>query len=118
MLDDPNYEYQQFLQASAARLVLPVRLGFEAAVAHYLETGNVWGGEGVPSIEDPLYLSIVDEIREQSGNTEQEPTPVGKHWEVRLPTSLIKLKANDDLPKWEERPAGSWEWEEVDEALL
>lgn len=114
--DDPNYEYQQFLQASAARLVLSVRLGFEESVAYYLETGNIWGGVGVPSINDPLYLTIVDEIREQSGNTEKEPVPDGKPWEVRLPTSLIKLKQKDSLPKWRIVEGTDWEWEK-DESI-
>ncbi len=73
--DDPNYEYQQFLQAGAARLVLAVRLGFEEAVAHYLETGQVWNGEGPPSVDSPLYLAIVDEIRERSDELANNPIP-------------------------------------------
>jgi hypothetical protein len=112
-LDDPNYEYQQFLQASAARLILPVRPGFEAAVAHYMETEGeegIWSGDGSPDIDSPLYVSIVDEIREQSGNTEREPVPVGEPWEIRLPTSHIMLKKEEALPEWEERDGEIWEW--------
>ncbi|MDO6516739.1 MULTISPECIES: hypothetical protein [Flavobacteriaceae] len=111
--DDTNYEYQQFLQASVARLVLPVRLKFEEAVAHYLETGEPWNGKGTPEINDPLYVSIITEIKEKSGVTDKEPIPEGEPWEVRLPTSLIKLKQDDSLPEWEESPEGSWDWNPV-----
>ncbi|MEM7084917.1 MAG: hypothetical protein AAF489_01965 [Bacteroidota bacterium] len=112
---DINYEYEQFLQAGSARLVLSVRPGYEKAVNHFLENNEIWLGEGAPEIENPLYLSIIDEIKEASGNLEQDPEPVGEPWEVRLPTSLIKLRKQESLPSWEENPDDSWEWVSVEE---
>jgi len=109
--DDPNYEYQQFLQAGAARLVLSVRPGYEEAVAHYLEEGEIWNGEEPPQIDDPLYVSIINQIKEQSGVADKEPVPQGEPWEVRIPTNLIKLKEEDDLPKWKIIEGTDWEWE-------
>lgn len=109
--DDPNYEYQQFMQASSSRVVLPVRLGFEDAVAHYLHTGTIWNGETPPQIDDPLYFSIIDEIKDRAGHSDKPPIPYGKSWEVRVPTSLVKLRVDDALPKWREKDGEVWEWE-------
>lgn len=109
--DDSDYEYQQFLQAGAARVVLPVRPGFEEAIAYYQETGAIWNGSGSPpTIGDPMYVSIIQELRESTGGRAEEPIPVGKPWEVRLPTNLILLKNDNTLPAWREREEGNWDW--------
>lgn len=109
--DDPNYEFQQFMQAGSARVIVPVRLGYEEAVAHYLHTGEIWDGESPPQIGDPLYFSIINEIKERAGHSDNPPIPYGKSWEVRVPTSLVKLKADDELPKWKEKEGELWVWE-------
>ena len=44
LLDDNDPHFADFLRAGAARVVFPVRPGFEEAVAHYLETGEIWAG--------------------------------------------------------------------------
>lgn len=44
MFDDVDPDFADFLRAGAARVVFPVRPGFEAAVVHYLETGEIWNG--------------------------------------------------------------------------
>jgi hypothetical protein len=105
--NDP--ENIDFLRAGAARVVLPVRKGFETAVLHFLETGEIWSGGPVPDVTSPLYLPIVEEIRERSGETSEQPIPYGEPWEVRLPTSLIKLRETSELPRWEKLEDGSWQ---------
>jgi hypothetical protein len=113
--DDPDYEFQQFMQSGAARVVIPVRPKFEEAFNHFLETGETWNGTGEPpQINDPLYLSIVEELKELSGGTLDEPEPVGEPWEVRLPTNLILLRRSADLPVWEQEPGGNWNWSPVE----
>lgn len=79
-----------------------------------MEEGVIWNGEEPPKVDDPLYVSIINQIKEQSGLTAKEPVAVGSPWEIRIPTSLIKLKKDSELPKWEERPEGSWDWESTD----
>jgi hypothetical protein len=44
LLDDVDPQFGDFLRAGAARVVFPVRPGFEAAIIHYLETGEIWNG--------------------------------------------------------------------------
>jgi hypothetical protein len=109
--DDADYDFRQFMQAGAARVVLPVRPKFEAAFNHFLETGEVWMGTGEPTLTDPLYVSIVDELRDLTGGALDEPEAVGEPWEIRVPTNLILLREDRVLPRWRRNPEGSWNWE-------
>ncbi len=102
-------ENVDFLRAGAARVVLPVRPGFEAAVLHFLETGEVWQGGPVPDVTSRLYLPILEEIKEHSGETSEKPVPYGDPWEIRVPTSLLKLRETSDLPRWEKQADGAWQ---------
>lgn len=78
--------FRSFLQAGMARVVVTVKPGFEDAVQFFLETGLIWNGGEVPVIGDPLYMSIVDEMREPTG------LPQGKFWITRIPTTLTILQ--------------------------
>jgi hypothetical protein len=100
LLDDIDPEFADFLRAGAARVVFPVRPGFEAAVIHYLETGEIWNGGPPPDISDSTYVPIVKEIQEAQGAPGDE-VPTGEPWLVRLPTTLVKLRADDALPAWQ-----------------
>lgn len=109
LTEDVDPQFAEFLRAGAARCVLPVRPGFEAAVLHYLETGEIWNGQDAPpDVTSPLYVSIVQEMRERTGDFDNE-TPVGTPWDVRLPTTLVKLRADDSLPTWQKQADGTWQ---------
>jgi len=84
--DDPLF--RSFLQSGMARTIVTVRPGFENAVNWYMQTGQIWNGGSVPVIEDPLYMSIVDELKKPAGAKE------GKAWLTRVPTSLTILQAS------------------------
>jgi hypothetical protein len=77
--------FRSFMQAGMARVVVTVKPGFENAVLHYMTTGQIWNGGEVPVLGNPLYLSIVDEIREQEYTVEET-------WETVVPTSLIGIQ--------------------------
>jgi hypothetical protein len=73
--DDPLFE--RFLQAGAARVQVPVRLGFEPGVLTYLATGELWSGDGTlvnseGAAPDPTHVSILDELRAQLGDNSVE----------------------------------------------
>lgn len=86
-MKDTDPQFTQFLQAGAARVVLPVRPQFTDAILHFLATGGeIWNGGDVPTIDDPLYLSIVEEMKEAPG------TAVGEPWIIKEPTSLVMLQ--------------------------
>jgi hypothetical protein len=104
---DPDLE--EFLKAGYARVVLPVRAGFEIAVSSFMQTGEIWSGEGEPEIDDPLYKPIVDEIKERTGADLAE-VPVGEPWETRLPTTAVLVRHGQSLPEWKRVAPDQWEW--------
>ncbi len=66
-IEDTDPIFAQFLQAGAARVLVPVRPGYEDSICYYLETNKIWNGSGPPSVSSPLYLSMVTETREKHG---------------------------------------------------
>lgn len=107
VIEDDDADYEAFLKAGAVRVQLPVRPGFEAAVDHFRLFGDPWMGGALPPISDDTYLPIADELTERLGRPGDE-IPVGDPWEVRVPTSLVRLRADDALPTWSKQPDGSW----------
>lgn len=85
--DNNDPLFRSFMQAGMARVIVTVRPGFEEAVNYYMQTGQIWNGGEVPVIEDQLFMSIADELRQTLGQKE------GKAWATRLPTALTILKA-------------------------
>jgi len=106
LFDDPDPEFGAFLRAGAARVVFPVRPGFEAAIIYFLSTGLIWNGGDPPDISASEYVPIVEEIEESLQHTGTE-IPVGDPWEVRTPTTLVKLRKDDKLPRWHKENS-SW----------
>ncbi|MEW2332178.1 hypothetical protein AB0880_30805 [Micromonospora chersina] len=104
---DGDLEFEDFLKAGYARLVLPVRPGFESAVDHFRKTGDPWEGGPLPTISDDTYLPIADEIAERLGMPGTE-VPAGEPWEVRVPTSLLHLRTAEGLPRWTRQADGHW----------
>lgn len=76
------------MQSGMARVIVTVRPGFEEDVSHFTATGQIWNGGEVPVIDDPLFLSLVDEMRSPEATKEGEP------WRERIPTSLTILQAD------------------------
>lgn len=99
--DENDPVFMNFLQAGAVRVLVPVRNTYVKAILHYLNTGGeIWNGEDVPAPDDPMYVSILDEIMEQDG-TFQGGTIEGDPWLSKVPTSLVYLthgNSPNDLP--------------------
>lgn len=106
-----DYTMEEFLKAGYARVVVPVREGFEKAVSYFIENGGeVYFGLGEPDINDPLYVSITDEIKARTDAGKGE-IPIGDPWETRLPTAAIIVRNLDKLPKWVKVADEDWKWE-------
>lgn len=86
--DDNDPIFRAFMQSGMARVIVTVRPGFEEAVRHFMSTGQIWNGGEVPVIDDPLFLSLVDEMRSPKASKEGEP------WREKIPTSLTILQAD------------------------
>lgn len=93
----PDPLHQAFLRAGAARVVVPVRDGYERAVADYLKDGTVpqWGPRpwrGRPTGYPPVDV-LVAEGDQQPG----DEVPIGDPWEVVTPTTLVYLQEDAEL---------------------
>jgi hypothetical protein len=107
VVEDDDAEFAAFLKAGYIRLQIPVRPGFAEAVDHFRLFGEPWQGGSLPAISDETYLPIADELAERLGRPGNE-IPVGEPWEVRVPTTLVKLRPDDLLPRWEKQEDGTW----------
>lgn len=95
---DPDPLFMKFLQAGSARVVLPVRPGYNDTVMYFLEHGGtIWSGGDTPRLDDPLYMSLADELRNQTDDL-AGAKPEGDPWEVVLPTTLVYLQEDATLP--------------------
>src|SRR5262249_32934607 len=93
--------FAAFLRAGAARVQVPVRPGFEKAVVHFLQFGEIWNGNDPPMHDDDLYVPIVDEIAANLGKYDNDgvPYPPGSTpWEVRIPTELVVVQNLEEIP--------------------
>jgi hypothetical protein len=97
---DPDLDFAAFLKAGAARVQVPVRPGFEKAVAHFCQFGEIWEGNDPPLRDDALYVPIIEEITENLGKLDEGvPYPEDSQpWEVRVPTSLVLLQNLEEIP--------------------
>jgi hypothetical protein len=97
---DPDPDFAAFLKAGAGRVQVPVRPGFETAVAHFCQFGEIWEGNDPPLHDDDLYVPIVDEIAANLGGLDEGlPYPADSEpWEVRIPTSLVLVQNLDEIP--------------------
>lgn len=77
--------YRAFMQAGMARVVVTVKPGFENAIMHYMSFGQIWNGGQMPILGNPLYLSIVEELKQQEYTIEDV-------WETVVPTNLVALQ--------------------------
>jgi hypothetical protein len=89
-------QWAAFLSAGATRVTVPVRPGFESSVALYLATGLIWGGGPAPTVGDPSYIAIAEELAESLDTGEVEPDRINLE-PVRLPTPLIWLQPTSEL---------------------
>jgi hypothetical protein len=104
--NDVDPLFNNFLKAGAARVVVPVRPGFEKAILYFLKTKIIWEGKDVPVINEPMYLDIVEEMKEKLDLLNYDGI-LQDSWEYKVPTSLVYLRNNDlsdneeNLPSWE-----------------
>jgi len=105
--EDPDPLFNQFLKSGYCRVSVPARPGFEGAIDHFMTYGDLWNGGALPPISSDLYLPIADELAERLDRPADE-VPQGDPWLVRIPTTLVRLRADDALPRWQQDANGNW----------
>jgi hypothetical protein len=102
-VEDPDPTFEQFLTAGSCRIVVPVPPAYSEAVTYMLQSPatdlaqKVWLGGEPPTLESALYKSLAEEIRNQTDDLEGAK-PEGEPWEFTLPTTLVWLQPDPDLP--------------------
>ena len=61
---DTDPLFTKFLQAGSARVLVPLHSSYNDAVMYFLEHGAVWSGGQPPKLDDPLFISLADELRD------------------------------------------------------
>ena len=104
---DADPQFAAFLTAGAARVVLPIRPGYQAAVERFLNTGKTPTTEELLDVGGPLWVSLVSQLRSQGGGQDDLESPVGEPWEFRIASDLIRARRDGLLPQWS-LAAGKW----------
>ncbi|PIF45517.1 hypothetical protein CLU96_2526 [Chryseobacterium sp. 52] len=61
--------FKKFLEAGSCRVLVPIRDGYFDYVSYFISSGEIWGGAGMPPLpNDPHYVSVAQEIKEQKEN--------------------------------------------------
>ncbi len=90
-----NYEdndplFTNFIQAGAAKVMLPINVAFTESMLHFIQTSEIWNGQNIPVTGKVAML--VDEVK--SADT-AEPYTMGGTWEVRIPTEHLILNSDE-----------------------
>jgi hypothetical protein len=96
LVDDADPQFGAFLASGAARVAVPVRPGFEGAVALYQATGLIWSGGEPPTPADATYVSVAQENMESLGIREKPPASIELD-NVVTPTNLVILQDGAEL---------------------
>jgi hypothetical protein len=99
LTNEPDQRFASFLTSGAARVVLPIRLGYESAFERFLHTGAVPTTDELLDVGSALWVSLVDELRSQA-SPEGEETPVGEPWQFRIATDLVRARTDRSMPRW------------------
>jgi hypothetical protein len=98
--DDAQTE--AFMRAGYARVVAPVRPGFEAAILRFLQQGpngviDSAAGAGTGDLEEGPFVAVWQEVMERQGQTAAAPVQIDS-WRFSLPTGHQIIRADNLLP--------------------
>jgi hypothetical protein len=100
LISGPDSMFNLFLRSGAARVVVPVRPGFEESFVYFLQTGKPWDGGSPPQVVDSNYINIAAEIAE-ADEAPVADTLISPTWTENVPTTLTMLRELDlTYPNW------------------
>jgi hypothetical protein len=104
-LDDQDSEFAAFLRAGAARITVPVRKGYESVVANFMLNGAIPSTADMLAVTTDLYVPFFVELMGSDGGPDTAVSygnpPL--EWEIRVPTTLVKLRTDNTLPRWKQK---------------
>ena len=104
-LDDVDSDFAAFLRAGAARVTVPVRKGYEAVVAAFMLNGAIPSTSDLLAVSTGLYVPFYLELMGSDGapDTAVSYGNPPLEWELRVPTTLVKVRTDDTLPRWKQK---------------
>ncbi|TDD39986.1 hypothetical protein E1287_02085 [Actinomadura sp. KC06] len=93
---DPDPSFAGFLTSGAARVVLPIRRGYEPAFEQFMNTGVTPSTDEMLNVGGPLWASLASQLQEQ----EEPETPVGEPWHYPVTSGLIWARKDGSVPRW------------------
>lgn len=103
---ESDRRFVDFLGSGAARVLLPVRPGYETAFERFLRKGAVPTTDELLDVGGPLWVSLADQLRGQA-SPEGEETAVGEPWEFRIASELVRARTDGSMPRWK-LSQGTW----------
>jgi hypothetical protein len=111
-LKDKDPIFESFLQAGAARVLVPVNLSYTEAVLYYQLTGTIWPGGEVPPFDEAsnsdaqLFNSYINELKDVVDIPDidrdiQIDSSDESTWLIKVPTNLVWLQSDSTLPNFE-----------------
>lgn len=108
-ISNPDPVFEQFLKAGSAKVLIPVRPAYTAAVLYYQLTGDIPATDEVPNLQESsfadaakiqLYNDYINDMKDVvEDDIEKETTfkqsEEGEWWRVKVPTNLVWLQ-NDE----------------------
>jgi hypothetical protein len=103
LTDENDPLFERFLHAGYARVVVPVRRGFEeyaSGFCGYFSWLADMNPQYAPGVDAPWFVSIADELRWQNETPQDDPNRVVGHYLQYVPTNLVCIAPEDgkDIP--------------------
>jgi hypothetical protein len=92
-----------FLEASWARILLPVDPAHVFAIPYFFASGQLWPGADDLAPTHQETLDLVNEIK-QAGPEHEGERRVGEPWTLEVPTAMVLLQDSPDLPRFDRCP--------------
>lgn len=102
LLEDSDDAFGDFIRAGSARVIVPVRPGFEGVVGNFMATGTVPTSQELGQLTSAEYLPYLAELQ-GSADGPDTAQPYGNPWEIRLPTTLTVIRKDATLPRWKQQ---------------
>lgn len=90
-LEDTDPIFNSFLQAGAAKVIVPVCRNFEKQVLYFIESGMFFDGSDDAPVIHPDHQELLNDLN----NTDDIGSTVGGEegtWQTRIPTNLVILQ--------------------------
>ncbi len=89
--------FSAFLEARAARVLLPVRPELELVIPWLLDCGEIWPGDPELTPAHATSVALVNDLKSRAADAEP-PRTEGDAWRVTVPTTMLYLEHDSELP--------------------